>query len=298
MFTYRAYGLCVESEIPLPELPVCDDRPVVTICQRPLAGTWLDGYDGGDYVCGEVEGPLRFLVEGGERITLDYDPGLVDESLVRTLLLGGLMATILRQRGFLVLHACGVAREGRAIAFVGDSGWGKSTLASFFCRHGFQLLSDDVLVIDLSGEAVRVVPGAPMVKLRPDAGQWLRADYDNLPNLHFESNKRLEDARTVYATEDAQLERLYILEGRGADHNEILPLHTQEKMVELLRHTRVTNLVRRSDYLGAHLRQCNQLVQHVPIVRLRRVVGLDGLPDLLTLIEKDAGFVSAVTEAA
>ncbi len=70
-----------------------------------------------------------FLVREGRLVTVDPAPG-IDQGTLRIFLLGPVLAALLRQRGYLVLHASAVAYSGGAAAFLGLSGRGKSTLAA------------------------------------------------------------------------------------------------------------------------------------------------------------------------
>ncbi|MDQ7993990.1 MAG: hypothetical protein AAGC63_16635, partial [Propionicimonas sp.] len=58
----------------------------------------------------------------------DMQPGLD-----RVLATGTLLSIVLQLRGDCVLHASAVERDGRALAFVGQSGRGKSTMATLMC---------------------------------------------------------------------------------------------------------------------------------------------------------------------
>ena len=49
-----------------------------------------------------------------------------------------LFLLLLRQRGLLTLHASVIRSKGKDyIGFVGDSGYGKSTLAEYFSQQGY-----------------------------------------------------------------------------------------------------------------------------------------------------------------
>lgn len=57
------------------------------------------------------------------------------------------------------LHASGIAFDGRAVACLGPSGVGKSTLASALSsRDGFSLIADDVVCLDRLDGSWRVLP--------------------------------------------------------------------------------------------------------------------------------------------
>ncbi|MGQ0561470.1 MAG: hypothetical protein ACT443_06295, partial [Gemmatimonadota bacterium] len=73
----------------------------------------------------------------------------------------------LLQRGVEGLHAAAVQVGGRAIALVGDCGYGKSTPAAHALRNGARLLTDDLLVCAGS----TALPGAARIKLEPTIAQ-------------------------------------------------------------------------------------------------------------------------------
>jgi hypothetical protein len=70
-------------------------------------------------------------------------------------------------RGMDVLHASAVALGGRAVAFMGRSAAGKTTLAGRIVAHGARLVTDDVLAVDHSGTAVRAHRGGAVARIAP-----------------------------------------------------------------------------------------------------------------------------------
>jgi len=73
------------------------------------------------------------------------------------------LITILRlaQRRGLILHGCGVERNGRGTAFVGVSGAGKSTLSRLWAAvDGVRILSDDRLIVRTEADGLRLY-GSP-----------------------------------------------------------------------------------------------------------------------------------------
>lgn len=189
---YRAHGLVVSSELELPLPPGSpasgtpdlalrwgSDRPV-TSCEPPgsriaeLRGAggvvfYSLGGDGERTVL-RYPGLCEFV---GDRhlacVTVHAHPGM-DRGLVVVLAAGTLLAVHLMLRGELVLHASAVRLDGHAVAFVGASGMGKSTLAAALCGHGCALVTDDVLRVDPTEAAVmRVHPGSTESRLRMNA---------------------------------------------------------------------------------------------------------------------------------
>lgn len=67
--------------------------------------------------------------------------------------------------GLEVLHASAVTIGKGAVAFVGWSGSGKTSLALALCRRGAGFLTDDVLAVERMGDKLIGHPGTPVVGL-------------------------------------------------------------------------------------------------------------------------------------
>ncbi len=152
MYHYAAYGLSLQSEFELPELletpapsPASQaDSPSVgpdvrivpqAIDRRTPVGVSGDSsvWATSDAAFIDYPGAVAFLIREGREIIVDAIEGC-EPRLVRLFLLGPALALLLHQRKFLVLHASAVKIDGQAIAFVGEKGMGKSTMAAAF--HG------------------------------------------------------------------------------------------------------------------------------------------------------------------
>ncbi|MGH3520978.1 MAG: hypothetical protein ACRDQ7_27105 [Haloechinothrix sp.] len=104
-------------------------------------------------------------------VTVHLHPG-ADRELIPVLAGGALIAVHLKLRHELVLHASAVQLDGGALAFVGASGMGKSTLAALLATGGRALVTDDVMRVDMTdGMVVRVHPGGTETRLRQSARQ-------------------------------------------------------------------------------------------------------------------------------
>ena len=61
----------------------------------------------------------------------------------------------------------GRCRRRPGIAFLGDCGYGKSSIAASFVEAGHRLLTDDLLVLKSSVDGLAAFPGPPRIKLSP-----------------------------------------------------------------------------------------------------------------------------------
>jgi hypothetical protein len=295
--TYTAYGLTFASTLHLPELsPVKAAAPDVVIRSGEVSRQEGPADEGG--ICfrhSTEESYLRwdpvgsFLVRAGNEILFDPAPG-VEEPLLRLPLLGAVMAVLLHQRGFLVLHASAVRVDGEAVLFLGGKGWGKSTLAAALHARGHVLIADDVVALQLPiGETPMAVPGFPHCKLWPDAVAGVMGrDPDELPRLHSRSEKRSYTLSQLPSGGPEPLRRVYVLaQGERPETERLPPL---EVLPFLLGHTYVARFgsqLLHGDGAAAHLRQCARVAATVPSYWLRRPRSLAVLPDLARTIEAD-----------
>lgn len=173
-YRYRLFGLTIASEFELPELasaPPSDTADVMITFDPPQPAERLSdeptAIDGGFEIA--VEGVARFAITGGDSIRVALDPS-AQAANVRLFLLGSAFGMLLHQRDLLPLHANAVAIDGRAFAFLGRSGTGKSTLAAWFHDRGYAVVTDDVCVVrsDRLGRP-SVSSGLPRLRLWRDA---------------------------------------------------------------------------------------------------------------------------------
>lgn len=89
---------------------------------------------------------------------------------VRHLLLDHVLPRLLIDDNELTIHASAIQMpDGRGVAFLGKSGWGKSTLAQSFHGEEFVLLGDDCLKLRLHDNSVTGIASYPGCRLWPDS---------------------------------------------------------------------------------------------------------------------------------
>ena len=92
------------------------------------------------------------------------------DSTIRHLLLDQVLPMALAAEGRLVLHASAVQRAGSGVvALAGSAGAGKSTLAAAFLRAGWNVLSDDGVMVEPCERGATAVPAYSGLRLWPDA---------------------------------------------------------------------------------------------------------------------------------
>ena len=113
--------------------------------------------------CGEFE-----ISADLARVVVRKDPSGSRPNLLPILLAGTVSSFLLALGGATVLHASAVAIDGAALAFVGQSGRGKTTVAALMCVDGAALVADDLVTVDI-GPPVTCTGGAVELRLRAAA---------------------------------------------------------------------------------------------------------------------------------
>ena len=164
MALYQVCDLVLASETPLPELrvgevgrpnfafklvlsPTLEYGPVEWFHRWSLPDeeTWMSfGRVGRDYLLRFTD-LADYVIRIEEREIYCYPNPDTPLETIRHLLLDQVIPLVLSSQGKLVLHASAVATPEGAIAFIGSTGRGKSTLAASFTKRGFPLLTDDCL---------------------------------------------------------------------------------------------------------------------------------------------------------
>lgn len=295
MNDYVAYGLGLRSELTLPDLqqaPKGFDADV-SIVRGPLDAfkepdNLPDGADGWMLIQpgqGTVYGYpniARYLVRIGEQVVVDAHPQ-AEPDLVRHILLGPVLTTLLWQRDLLTLHACVLRMNGRTVAFMGASGEGKSTLANALLARGHTLLSDDVAAIPWRTQPVSVLPGFPRMKVYPEVMRQLGADPDASPPVYSGLPKRAVWAER-FAHSASELHAMYVL--TSADALDCRPVASAQALLTVMQNAyRPGPLVQ---HVGrqALMQMCARIVERVPLHALSRPRKLEQLPQLAEFVEQ------------
>lgn len=292
-YIYLAYGLRLQSSLVLPELVESDGAIDVTIRfgtidWRPPAGDHSDGY-----VCGDegeafiyVDEVGAFAIRNGCEILIDPEHGAT-EDYVRVFLLGGALGLLLHQRGMLVLHSSAVAINGGAVAFLGNSGEGKSTTAAAMHARGHAMLADDMVALDMHDAVPQMPSGFPRLKVWPEVATTLQLNSDELHEFNSEDERRDWRSRSDYSAQPLPLRCIYLLEEdeAGAEPS-IERMDAQDAFATLVQFSYAVGLLGDSASTPSHFKQCVQLAANVPIYLLSRQRSLADLPRIAALIDE------------
>ncbi|HKK16199.1 MAG TPA: hypothetical protein VJ981_05800 [Gammaproteobacteria bacterium] len=287
---YRIFDISLECDIPLPELPASDGSGTLI---RVAAGTgnerqslspewfheWQDGKGNVVMVCGRVAdgyvlrfpGLVDFLVSSScDQVRYFPLQELPGETL-RHLLLDQLIPRVLGQQARFILHASAVQFPAeKAIAFVGDTGWGKSTLAASYYRKHARLVSDDCLLFEPEGNAVLCIPNYSGLRLNEDSSETLFDSNDDFRLVsHYSSKKRL----ILHAGNDRNdniipLGAIFVLSDPGKERGDAIRVNRiqgGDEMISIIRQQFLLDVTDKA-IIAKQFNKAREIIDRVPLL--------------------------------
>lgn len=281
---YDGFGLTISSEIELPGMRAGFGTPDIVI-RVGRVPEWhpSDAVNPVRTERGNSPELGRFLISGGREIVVELLPG-ADPRALRMVLLGRVMACLLRQRGWVPLHASAVRVEGRAILFLGDSGAGKSTTAAAFIPAGHAAIADDIAPVRTAGEGHCVMsPVWARLRLLEDAVGVLG---EAGGSGEKEPDKHTFALPAASEREPLPVARIYLLEyGDELRAERLRPALAVTGMTRFmaLQHVSIDH-----EALKLQLRECAGIASSGIVRRLTRPAAIGLLPDLVRFVEREA----------
>lgn len=292
--SYRIGPFLYVTELLLPELPLAapeeGEWPVnirlgatPAALSAPLATA--ESYEANDTeFLLRLPGIANYYVRDGVEIVVHPDAG-GPELDVRSYLMGNLFAVLCHQRGLLPLHASAIATPQGAVAFLGASGAGKSSIAAFLARRGHRILADDICLVDPAAPRdQRVLPMAPWLKLWSATLDAMGESSQGLPRIFSDDEKY----RYVLQQPEAPtpLAELILLE-RAEDQAEasfeaLTPVHALHAVLDF---TYQSWLVRATGRMDRYFLRCGQALDGVRVTRMRRPWGFEAMDATLEALE-------------
>ena len=289
---YAAYGLRVHSDLALPLPPVSPGAGAqADVLIRFNDATRTPEPDGPLLLCRtcEVHGDVLKVWRGPSGVwfwlrsvgvfhiapdlkTVDvYPEGCDDERALAHAVIQPVLVYILNRSGMPVLHASAVQTRHGAVAFLGMSGQGKSTMTAAFLRRGAALLTDDALPLRIEQDVAYGVPGPPHMKLWDATAQHTLHLHSDLPHLTATLDKKYLalDGRFDYVPAAVPLRAMYVLRryeplASGSPDVGIHRLGGRDGLAALLRYTLLRDCLRPVEE-GAFLPLYAQALRQSPV---------------------------------
>ncbi|ABM04375.1 Hpr(Ser) kinase/phosphatase [Psychromonas ingrahamii 37] len=224
----------------------------------------------------------KYLIENGETITIEPEEN-TSLDIIKLFLLGSALGAIQHQRQRLTLHASAFTKCDHTILLCGQSGAGKSTTANALIQQGFQLLSDDLAVIDfLDGDAF-VTPAYPQSKLWQDAAEKLSIEYKNFHRVRDELDKYRIPINNNFCNRPKKITHIINLQLSDIELAKINSLTVFEQLGVLKIHSYRKKYFTLEQAQG-NFQACAALVDLVPVTQITRPQLTNSLKQVAELI--------------
>lgn len=287
MPTYAIADIVIDVPFPIPELPmtvraadwsvsagaVADarDQPLIFETRAADGQVWVGLRGSGDRYVLSFPTQVDFLLDLAAR-TVVYDArAYTAENSLRHLLIDQVVPHLLAADGGLVLHASGVATAEGALAFVGPSGTGKSSLAAALVTRGATLLADDFLLLRETDDGYEATPAYPSLRLWKDAAEHFTAAAADLPTVSAYTDKRRWAVVPPATDAEHRLRAIVILggpPGNVAEACEISWARGSDAFVALFKQGYRIARAERTGQVEEQSRY-SRLVERVPLMLLR-----------------------------
>jgi hypothetical protein len=281
MFRYSAFGLSIDSEMEMPGLTRCTAAPQVTIRLGRISLDERGRRAARDEEYAFLNGVGRFRVRDGCEILVEPAPEGEPADLM-SMLQGRIMGYLMKQRGWLPLHAGAVLLDGAAVLFMGTSGMGKSTTAVALHAAGHRALADEVCAVRAANGICELrVAGAPL-RLTTDT---MAAYRTLLPAVAVEGDKHAIGLAPGIDAASHPVSRIYVLDyGRRLASE---PLPPMEAVQALSVNSFINARGLDAGASAAHLQRCVSVARSVPVHRLIRQRSLELLGEVARLVERE-----------
>jgi hypothetical protein len=273
IYNYTAFGLNFQSEFEIPEFLSSNNQPDVSIRIGKVPSELKNVNKSGvsyqatkDEFLLEIDNIARFYVKHGTEIIVEPKHKDIDKE-IRLFLLGSALGALFVQRGLLPIHGSAIKIGKKATIFSGPSGVGKSSIAAYFSKIGFQVLNDDISVID---SELKLNPGFPKMKIWHDVAKKLELQINNLSEIRPSIQKYHLPINSVFCNQALSLERMIIIQSKNTPQFECEELTGIKKFNAVKNNTYRYRFVEGLEKQQDHFVTLNKLIPKIKVYRVSR----------------------------
>jgi len=292
-YTYSAFGLRIKSTFPIEELLPAETDKVDVRIKYGITPKKLSVVSGEGVLFQANRNEFLFRLKTvGSYLVLNGTDIIVEQlnnSSIKDLnlfLLGSAIGAILHQRGLLPIHGSTVVKDGKAIIISGVSGAGKSSLAATLINRGYDLVADDISVLESKKNTLLVQPGIPHIKLWHDVIEKMNDKPENYEKVRDQLKKYRKPVLNAFIDKPAPPKKIIILNTKNSPGFSCEIVKGFEKFNAIKNHTYRYRFVESMDRISDHFKMANQLANAVDIIKLDRPSSPILLEELADEIEK------------
>lgn len=284
-YTYKMFGYNVESEIKMDFAEsdfsvadiqiVIDDKTYINPLEEEQKWEVFFNDDRSELIFYDVG---SFLVEKGRIV---FRPlASYDERAVILYITGFMFGVYMLMQNRCALHGSVIKIGDQAIVFSGESGSGKSSIARGFIEKGYQLLSDDLALIN--GDHF-VIPSFPSQKLWDDTAAMFDLITDSNLKTCVDDEKFYMPIEHEFYQEPLCIGALFIIKKDGHDV-EIEKPDAATSLSYVMKNTYLDYMMEEFGKKQLHFRFSVELAAKIPVYVIHRKDGINSIDRQIELV--------------
>ncbi len=230
---------------------------------------WTEFYRVGDAYLLRFPDLADFEVSADGTEVIAHPATATDEPTLEHLYINQLVPLALSRQGRPAYHASVVTVPGGAVAFLGKTGMGKSTLAASFALNEAAFLTDDALLIEENDSGCRAVPSHASLRLWDDSVEALVDEkIAKASAINYSSKARLLAGEALaYCDEPQPLLAAFVLERQSAEDVTIRELSGLDRYMAWLGNSFLLD-IEDHELLAQHFEWTHRISSTVPTFAL------------------------------
>lgn len=284
-YFYRAYGLSIASDFPLPPLPAGTPAAITDLTIRRSQLPTKPAFDGSKAYraginarFGQTEQndlwldwpPLiTFMARNGNELIVDTSQ--TDDHVISLFTLSEALGLILFQRGYFLLHGSAIRIGDEGIVFLGEPGAGKSTTVAAFAGKGASVICDDMVCIrpDMTGNH-QLIPAFSQIKIWGSSVAGLQLHQESMTPVREGIDKFSWHESITFNEEPIPLNRIFVLLPLNEPGSTVTPLPSSQVPVELLHHFPLPDALLSGKKLKDYFEKSAAIARTTPLFRMSR----------------------------
>lgn len=287
-YYYKLYGLNIKSDFYLSELDHCEHTTLKNIdvsiingkCPKTLSNVKVSN---NYYTVSHNEAMFSpkecgtFYIANGNEIIIEPKEYCNYQHL-KAYLMSRSFALLMFQRNTVALHGSSILFDNKAYVFCGQSGSGKSTLSAALTLQGYDLLSDDLSIIEFNESNKPLIhSGFSHNKLCEDTMNHFNISSDNLVKVDYFANKYALPSSKTFINETypaVVLIELSINYNNDSTEVTLEEIKGRDKLQTVFRNTFRPQLMSDVGLNPIYLKHCLNIAKNIRVFKLTRPNGM------------------------